>query len=114
MRTRRDLMRIDRELNIQNADKRFWTDMYLIISILSLIFIVTIVMIMHHHHHHHLSSIIYLLSSKTINMILCFELILIMDMLQLIIFLFQVIFIFPFHIHYSTVQKIPHPETMKK
>ena len=33
-------MRIDRELNIQNADKRFWTDMYLIISILSLIFIV--------------------------------------------------------------------------
>ena len=40
MRARRDLMRIDRELNIQNADKRFWTDMYLIISILSLIFIV--------------------------------------------------------------------------
>ena len=34
MRTRRDLMSIDRELNIQNADKRFKTDMYLIINII--------------------------------------------------------------------------------
>ena len=38
-------------------------------------------------------------------MILCFELILIMDMLQLIIFLFQVIFIFPFHIHLVQYKK---------